>query len=368
MSDAVLVSRRRLNRVVGLGSLLLVILSAATAYWATLASQSSGPASAYPGWIAVLQPTPANLSVQVRISVDAGPGGQHQQMSYGVAACGTGNYSAYLLVGGASVLSRASVDAGSGTAVEHIESGHLTIRDAFASTPAQHESVQVFRFIFSDLPACIGRVNDQEFAGTAFRVGGLASEAVSRVKHFGPFQGSTQTWAMPYVGNLPGAGNYIGEFDLDGVIVGSFVRPLALATDVDAGGVPLGMTMRDARPATLDVDRATWHESQPFQATVQVEDSWAASLAQRFSTVSSVVLGLAGAILTAYVFELVHGGRVLHERQMGGDTAPERRANKDRSKNDSLGRLQRRWWLPVIVTVIVAALYRLLVSRRPAGE
>lgn len=360
-------SRRRLNRIFGLGSLLLVLLSSTAIYWATLASQSSGPASAYPGWITVLQPIPVSTSVQVRILVDAGPKDDHQQMSYGVVACGTGNFSAYLLVGGASVLSHPSIDAGSDTVVEHLDSGQLTIRDAFASAFAQHESVQVFRFSFSNLPTCLGRVNDQEFGGVAFRVNGVASEAVSRVRHFGPFQGSTQTWSMPYVGNLPGAGHNIGEFDLDGVIVGSFMRPPALASDVDAGPVPLGMTMRDARPAISDVDRAVWHQSRPFQATVQVEDSSAVALAQRFSTVSSVVLGLAGAILTAYVFEFVRGGRVHYERQMG-DTAPERRENEDRSGKERPGWYQRGWWTPVIVTVIATALYRRFVSRRPADE
>jgi hypothetical protein len=242
--------------------------------------------------------------------------------------------------------------------VQELNRGDVRVRDPFSSGAKTLGSVQAWRLEFSDLPSCIGKVTDQEFFGTGFRVLGVASRPVSTTERFGPFEGSTQTWAMPYVGNLPGAGQNLGAFELSGLITGSFARPAALASDVDAGRVPLNMTMRDARPPTVGVDRAEWHEISPFQPTVRVQDSSHLALQQRLSTVSTMVLGLAGAILTAYVFEFVRGRPAFGQVRPGHTEEQESRGDgqlavRDPAKND------RRRWLPVMV-VILPILVRLL--------
>lgn len=362
MRDAVAVSRHGVNWVVGIGSLLLVVVSAAVTYWTTLASQTSGPASAYPGWITVLQPTLNSTSTQFRISVDALSGGSHPRMSYRVTACGAGTSSGYLVAGGASVLGDDSLD-GAIDNVEQLGVGDLRVSGPFSSTPKSLGPVQAWRFEFSHLPACIGKPGDQEFIGTGFRVEGLASKPVSRSEWFGPFRGATETWAMPYVGNLPGAGHNLGAFELSGLVSGSFLRPPALASDVDAGAIALKLSMRDARPATVASDRARWHEVAPFQPTVRVENSSAAAVLQRLSTSASIVLGLAGAILTAYVFELVRR-RPLSGAVPAGDRAGAAAPNFDPLVGPGRRPQNRLWWLPIVAATAVAAVLHYVTSRR----
>jgi hypothetical protein len=366
MRDAVPVSRHAISRLVGIGSLLLVVVSAAVTYWATLASQSSGPANAYPGWITVLEPTSSRTSVQIRLSVDALSNGSHPRLAYGLAVCGTGSFSGYLLAGGASVLSDESVDAAPHTVRDPITK-NLHASDPFSSRSQSLGPVQVWRFKFTDLPKCIGTAAAREFSGTGFRVEGLPPRPVRLSERFGPLQSSTETWAMPYVGNLPGAGQNLGEFELSGVISGSFLRPVALASDVDAGPVPLSQTMREARPTTVHNDRAQWHEEYPFQATVRVEDSSSSALLQRLSTISSIVLGLAGAILTAFAFELVRG-RPSSGEAPAANRGPEEPVNAHRRHGRDPGAQFRLRWPAIVLTAIFAAVVRLVVRRRSLSD
>ena len=360
------VSRLWINRVVGLGSLLLVLGSAAITYWATLASQSSGPATAYPGWITVLEPTTSRTSVQIRLSVYALSDAPRPRLAYGLTACGTGDFSGYLLAGGAAVLSDQPVDAAPHTVRQPI-TRNLNVRDPLSSGSRSLGPVQVWRFELTNLPKCIGTAAAQEFAGTGFRVEGLPPQPVRRKERFGPLESSTETWAMPYVGNLPGAGQTIGEFKLSGGISGSFMRPVAFATDVDAGPIPLRMTMREARPTTIHSDRAQWHEIYPFQATVRVEDSSSSALLQRLSTISSIVLGLAGAILTAFAFELVRGssssGDVLASNQ-----EPQEQVNLDPQRAHNPAGQSPLRWPTIILAAIFAAVIRLVLRRRSLSE
>lgn len=250
-------------------------------------------------------------------------------MAYSATVCGGDPFSGYLLLGGDARLDSATLSASPGAA-RKIPSGDVTVIDESDGLTVTYPDVQVIQVSLKDMPRCLGTPADEEFVGTGFRIEGTASGPVT-ASGGGPFLDSAvERWSVPYVGNFPGKGQALGEFHIIGAIRGDFVRPRAFAATVDAGPVPLRLDLGDARPPTEAVDRASWYQPRPYQATAKVRDSNYQTALQRWSALFAIGLGVFGSIVASSLFEWTRSRR----EQEVGEAAPIATATQRQPANE----------------------------------
>jgi len=299
-----LVRSRRHLAAIFWGLLILTGPGSALGYYTVSAALTpEPPAKAFAGWIGILQPTSTlEADVQVRVNAIALTHTSRPRMAYGATVCGSGPFSGYFLIGGDARLQSATLSAGPGAA-RQLPDGDVNVDDLGDGSTVTYPAVQVIRVSIKELPRCLGTVADEGYIGVGFRIEGTASGPVV-ASSGGPFlDGAVERWSMPYVGSFPGAGRHLGEFRISGAIRGDFVRPAAFAATVDAGPVPLGLDLSDARPPTEAVDRASWYQPEPYQATAKVRDSGYQTTLQRWSALFAIGLGVFGSIVASSLFE-----------------------------------------------------------------
>ncbi len=348
-------SRERLAVLVW-GIILLGAVASGCGYYAvSVALGPEPPARVVKGWIAILQPaTDLDAGLQVRVNAFALSHADSPRMAYGLNVCGSHPFSGYMLIGGDARLNGVALNASRNVA-KWLPGGGVKVADQGDGSLASYEGVQVIRVSIKDPPPCLGAPSDEAYVGTGFRVEGYASGPVVASSSGLGLNAAVERWSMPYVGGLPGLEHRIGIFAISGAIDGDFVRPVSFSATVDAGAVPLGMEASDARPPADSVDRASWHGSQPFQATTKVRNSAYETNLQRWSAICAISLGVFGSIMASMLFELIRSST----SSSGGRSIP-LVALKGQSENGR-GQLATKgcmWLLTAIAGLVLCRLRR----------
>ena len=335
-------TREHLGGIV-LGILMLGGMGSALGYYATSAALApEPPAKAFDGWIGILEPAAmVESDAQVRVNAFALTHTFRPRMAYGATVCGTGSFSGYFLIGGDARLVNATLEAGPGEA-RLLPDGDLNVTDVGDGSVVTYPAVQVIQVSLKDLPPCLGTVANEGYIGVGFRIEGTVSAPVV-ASNDGLLDAAVERWSMPYVGGLPGAGQRLGVFRISGAIRGDFVRPAAFAATVDAGRVPLGLDLSDARPPTEAVDRASWYQPKPFQATAKVRDSSYQTTLQGWSALSAIGLGVFGSIVASVLFGWTRSQARSEVGVAGVDLTPI--AVQPRNGASRLTRVSWRWVL-----------------------
>jgi hypothetical protein len=297
--------------VVARVAILLVGILAALAFWqvsGTLNDQP--PATPFPGWLAVLQPArTASTSSQVEllaVALQPGTPSEHPALSYSVVACGTRPFQGVLLIGGDARLSKPRALPPAGTSLSRIP--NAAISDPGAGQLIPLGTIQALRFALPPTP-CTGHFPPGHEAsgitGTSVEIAGLAKHSVTQLGRFELWDGPRSTQSWPLIGSPPGINpNDLGEWTIAGV-PGSWSRPFAEYMRLDAGSLTTIGSLEAADPALTDPTRLSWASTSSFQASARVLDSAALSKWQDWLVIATIVLTLAGSLLTAALFDLV---------------------------------------------------------------
>jgi hypothetical protein len=307
---------RHVQRGLNTASLLA---QAAIAVFAVLAGlafwQVSGtinaepPATPFPGWVAVLQPTLNISGTQVQLEVhplQPGDASNRPWLSYSLAACGVEPFRGILLIGGAARLTDTRMLGPAGTSLSSISDSEVF--DASGNESVPLGTVQVLRFTLAPT-RCVAHFSPgrapSEFAGTAIYITGRAGSAVVLNGQSGVWTGPRSAQRWPLMGSLPGVSpEDLGEWRIAG-LPGSWSRTFHEYVRLDAGSLSTVGSVEAARPSLLDLTRLSWSSSSPFQASARVLNANALSTWQDWLVAATIVLTLAGSLLAATLFDLI---------------------------------------------------------------
>jgi len=286
-----------------------VVICGLSLGFSAMALASAGANRDFPGWVAVFtrSDTPSSDHVQLSESNTQNVP-LSDPMRYDVAVCGKGIFDGYLVLGEGARLEHLTVNATPGTT--RLLSGSLTVAYEGSAAgngtiPPYLAAVQVVQFRLDELPPCVPATAGGSFIGQAVNVSGRSLAGVSRNSRYGPFSSASQTWSMPYIGNLPLEGQFLGDYAFGGVLSGTFTRPPSEPVIASVWGLQFGQTITDARPDTDGSGDASWKSNQPIEPVAQVHSSDAAVRLQTVSAASGIGLGVFGSLLATVVYEVV---------------------------------------------------------------
>ncbi len=283
---------------------------AGIAFWQVSGTiNAEPPATPFPGWVAVLQPTLSTSDTQVQLEVhplQAGESSDRPWLSYSVAACGVEPFRGILLIGGAARLSDTRILGPAGVSLSSISDAEVL--DVSSNAPIPLGTVQALRFALAPT-RCVSRFSPEhgpsDFAGTAIEISGRAGNSVILNGHFGIWSGPRSAQRWPLVGSLPGISpEDLGAWRIAG-LPGSWSRAFHEWVRLDAGSLSTIGSIEAARPSLLDVTRLSWSSSSPFQASARVLNANALSSWQNRLVIATIVLTLAGSLLAATLFDLI---------------------------------------------------------------
>jgi hypothetical protein len=306
-------------------AIAIVCIVAGLAFWQVSSTiNAEPPATPFPGWVAVLQPTLKTSGSQVQLEVHPlrpGESSNRPLLSYSVAACGVEPFRGVLLVAGAARLSDTRILGPTGTSLSSISDAEIF--DASGNESVPLGTVQVLRFTLAPI-RCVAHFSPghapSEFAGTAIEITGRARGAVVLNGRFGVWTGPRSAQRWPLVGSLPGVSpEDLGEWRIAG-LPGSWSRAFHEYVRLDAGSLSTVGSVEAARPSLLDLTRLSWSSTSPFQASARVLNANALSSWQDWLVATTIVLTLAGSLLAATLFDLIPP-----LRNSQGPSAPELR-------------------------------------------
>lgn len=304
--------QRRLNTAGLLARAAIAVFAvlAGLAFWQVSGTiNAEPPATPFPGWVAVLQPTLRASGTQVQLEVhplQPGEASNRPWLSYSVAACGVEPFRGILLIGGAARLGDIRMLGPTGTSLSSISAAEVF--DASGNDSITLGTVQALRFTLAPT-RCVAHFSPgdapSEFAGTAIDITGRAGGAVILNGRFGVWAGPRSAQRWPLVGSLPGVSpEDLGEWRIRG-LPGSWSRAFHEYVRLDAGSLSTLGSVEAARPSLLDVTRLSWSSSSPFQASARVLNANSLSTWQDWLVVATIILTLAGSLLAATLFDLM---------------------------------------------------------------
>jgi hypothetical protein len=305
------------------------------------------PTQAYPGWIAVLQPSHEAIPEQVEISVEAlqpGAPGDHPALKYTVLVCGDRPFRGVLLIGGQARLDHpVVVDARRVSSADTTIVGAPRLDDLPNITIGQDATswdlgpVQLLHVAIDQLTPCTGAASSEQplQAGTGEMVGGLARAPVQRpARYFGLFgPRSSQVW--PLVGRFPGVSpDILGEFRRIRGLSGSWMVPPTLHNQVSIGSLAARVSLDLAVPPLTDTSRLVWNSFSPLRPAVRLTDTEVMAAWQQGLVVAGIFLGIGGSLLDSLLFELTRPKKPSESLTVGTVHTVTNEAEADRAPSD----------------------------------
>jgi hypothetical protein len=307
-------AKRRRNWII-----VVVLAGVATivAYWAVSGVvNAQAPTQAYPGWIAVLQPSHEAIPEQVELSVEAlypGAPGDHPALKYTVLACGDRPFHGVLLIGGQARLDHAvvvdqlgvsSADTTAAVAPRLDDLPDITIEQDAASWDLG--PAQLLHVAIDQLTPCTRAASAEQplQLGTGEMVGGLARAPVQRTARYFGLSGPRSSQVWPLVGRFPEVSpNDLGEFHGIRGLSGPWMVPPTLHNKVSIGSLAARVSLDLAVPPLTDTSDLVWNSFSPLRPAVRLTNVDVMAAWQQRLVVAGIFLGIGGSLLASLLFE-----------------------------------------------------------------
>jgi hypothetical protein len=365
--------RLALLLIIGAGSVLAYIAMAITI-------NGQPPYQPFPGAVAVLQSTSQPRGDVVELVVKSSPSSdpQHPGMEYDVSVCGPHPYRGELAAIGAARLTGVWADLPlsplASAPVTQAKFAFATLAGQVSYLPAGGESLpdtQLVSFSIANAPPCPPQpATGLPLDDTVLKVTGLAAAPIQHAwtSPFGWWHGPQASQAWPLTGTLApfGAAEPTDHwsFSFYRTLNGTWVTPapeylqvlpyettLVVPGDNEIfgpEGVPLNWSLDAAQPApaaapgepaSFDVNPTlaqplSWMSASPISPTARLTDRASLATWQNLLVVAGVGMGIGGAMLASFAYEMIEPRTAGPEAARPDDTAAPAEASTAASREE----------------------------------